>query len=52
MVQEASQPSDSAINLISMGLLAPKGKELKTGEMHLIIDSGSFLRFLVGGKFP
>ena len=52
MIQEASQPSDSAMNLISIGLLAPKSKKLKAGEMYLITDSGNFLRFLVGENFP
>lgn len=47
MIQEASQPSINALNLISIGLLTPGGKELNAGEMYLIIDGGNFLRDLM-----
>lgn len=47
MIQEASQFSDNAVILISIGLLIPAGKELNAGEMNLIIDSGNFLRDLM-----
>lgn len=52
MTQESSQPSDSAMNSISIGLVVPKSRELKAREIYLIIDDGSFLRFLVAEKFP
>lgn len=47
MIQETSQRSNNAMNLISIGLLTPEGKELNAGEMYLIIDSGNFLRDLM-----
>lgn len=50
MIQEDPQPGDNAMDLISVGLLTPEGKELNAGEVCLIIDSGKFLRDLMGEK--
>lgn len=38
------------MNLISIGLLTPEGKELNAGEMYLITDSGNFLKDLMKAK--
>lgn len=50
VIQEDPQPGDNAMDLISVGLLTPEGKELNAGEVCLIIDSGKFLRDLMGEK--
>ena len=47
MIQESSQPSDSAMNSMS-SLIALKSRELKAREIYLIIDSGSFFEVLSG----
>lgn len=47
VIQESSQPSDSAMNSMS-SLIALKSRELKAREIYLIIDSGSFFEVLSG----
>lgn len=50
MIQEASQPSGNAMNLISIGFLTPEGQGLTAAEIFLIFESGNFLRYLNRGN--